>query len=128
MVNLPWHSYASTDVYHGSGFANSDSSSHSFAGHTTFDLTFAKDSGERFSVLLTGIHVANRRVLLDNSVTFIGTHYLNPREIFAQVRYRFHYGRTELGLTHRARKQTRSEHPEKSKGRQVSLAMQRPFL
>jgi hypothetical protein len=40
---------------------------------------------------LQGLNVANRRVLLDNSFTFGGTHYLNPREIYAQVRYRFHY-------------------------------------
>jgi hypothetical protein len=25
------------------------------------------------------------------SFTFGGTHYLNPREILVQVRYRFHY-------------------------------------
>jgi hypothetical protein len=30
-------------------------------------------------------------VLLDNSFTFGGTHYLKPREIFVQLRYRFHY-------------------------------------
>jgi len=28
---------------------------------------------------------------LDNSLTFGGMHYLNPREIFVQFRYRFHY-------------------------------------
>jgi hypothetical protein len=37
------------------------------------------------------LNVANRRVLLDNSFTFGGTHFNNPREIFVQVRYRFHY-------------------------------------
>jgi hypothetical protein len=30
-------------------------------------------------------------VLLDNSFTFGGTHFNNPREIFVQLRYRFHY-------------------------------------
>jgi hypothetical protein len=35
--------------------------------------------------------LANRRFLLDNSLTFGGTHFSNPREIFVQVRYRFHY-------------------------------------
>jgi outer membrane receptor protein involved in Fe transport len=60
-------------------------------GHTTFDLTLGKSFGERFSVDVNAINVANRRVLLDNSFTFGGTHFLNPREIYAQVRYRFHY-------------------------------------
>ncbi len=92
--NLPWRSYASTDVYYGSGFTNGNSppdpNSH-LPGHTTFDLTLGKDFGERFALSVTGLNVANRRVLLDNSFTFGGTHYINPREIFVQVRYRFHY-------------------------------------
>ena len=33
----------------------------------------------------------NRRVLLDNSVTFGGFHWNEPREIYAEFRYRFHY-------------------------------------
>jgi outer membrane receptor protein involved in Fe transport len=60
-------------------------------GHTTFDVTLGKEFAERFSLSVTGLNVANRRVLLDNSFTFGGTHYNNPREIFVQVRYRFHY-------------------------------------
>jgi outer membrane receptor protein involved in Fe transport len=95
VVSLPWRSYASTDVYYASGFSNgSPSPAHPgdhLEPHTTFDLTLGKEFGERFSVSLNGINVANRRVLLDNSFTFGGTHFVNPREIFAQVRYRFHY-------------------------------------
>jgi hypothetical protein len=90
-VNLPWHSYASTDVYYGSGFANGDPPPSHLPGHTTFDLTLSKSFGERFSISATGTNVANRRILLDNSFTFGGTHYMYPREIYAQVRYRFHF-------------------------------------
>ena len=43
------------------------------------------------SVGVSGINVANRRFLLDNSLTFGGTHFINPREIFVQLRYHFHY-------------------------------------
>jgi outer membrane receptor protein involved in Fe transport len=92
--SLPWRSYASTDVYYASGFTNGGAvpggPTH-LQGHTTFDLTLGKSFGERFSVDVHGINVANRRVLLDNSFTFGGTHYLNPREVYAQIRYRFHY-------------------------------------
>ena len=94
-VSLPWRSYASTSVYYGSGFTNA------FPGqpypgdylpqHTTFDLALGKDFGERFSVSVTALNVANRRVELDNSVTFGGFHWNDPREIFAEFRYRFHY-------------------------------------
>jgi hypothetical protein len=92
--SLPWNSYASTDISYGSGFTNGNSppdpNSH-LQPHTTFDLALGKSFGERFSIDVQGVNVANRRVLLDNSFTFGGTHFLNPREIFVQFRYRFHY-------------------------------------
>jgi hypothetical protein len=92
---LPWHAYASTNVYYGSGFSNA------FPGmpypgnylpqHTTFDLSLGKDFGERFTASLTALNVANRRVEYDNSLTFGGYHWNNPREIYVELRYRFHY-------------------------------------
>jgi len=90
---LPWRAYLSTDVYYASGFSNSNPniSGDHLQPHTTFDLSLGKSFGERFSVNVQGLNVANRRVLLDNSFTFGGTHYLNPRELFVQLRYRFHY-------------------------------------
>jgi outer membrane cobalamin receptor len=90
---LPWGAYASTDIYYASGFSNSNQNipGDHLSPHTTFDLSLGKSFGERFSANLQGINVANRRVLLDNSFTFGGTHYINPREIFVQLRYRFRY-------------------------------------
>ncbi|HEV2113761.1 MAG TPA: TonB-dependent receptor, partial [Terriglobales bacterium] len=88
--NLPWHSFASTNVYYGSGFSNGNPPPDHLPGHTTFDLSLGKDL-ERFSVSLNALNVANRHLLIDNSSTFGGTHYNNPRELFVQVRYRFHY-------------------------------------
>ena len=94
-VTLPWRAYASTNIYYGSGFTNA------FPGepypgdylppHTTFDLTLGKDFGERFSASINALNVANRRVELDNSVTFGGFHWNSPREIYVELRYRFHY-------------------------------------
>jgi len=94
-VTLPWRAYASTNVYYGSGFHNA------FPGqpypgdylppHTTFDLTLGKEFSERFSASFSALNVANRRVDLDNSVTFGGFHWNNPREIYVELRYRFHY-------------------------------------
>jgi outer membrane receptor protein involved in Fe transport len=91
-LTLPWHSYASADVYYGSGFKNGNAPGPAhLPGHTTLDVTVGRNFGERLSVGVSGINVANRRVLLDNSLTFGGTHYINPREVFVQLRYRFHY-------------------------------------
>lgn len=94
-VALPGRAYASTNVYYGSGFSNA------FPGqpypgahlpqHTSFDVTLGKDFGERFSASVTALNVANRRAELDNSVTFGGFHWNNPREISVELRYRFHY-------------------------------------
>jgi hypothetical protein len=94
-VSLPWRAYASTNVYYGSGFSNA------FLGqpypgdylpqHTTFDLSLGKDFGERFTASLSALNVANRRVEYDNSLTFGGFHWNNPREIYVELRYRFHY-------------------------------------
>ena len=91
--SLPWRVSASTDVSYASGFTNGDPRlpGDHLQPHTTFDLALSKEFRERFTVNLQAINVANRRVLLDNSFTFGGTHYINPRELFVQVRYRFHY-------------------------------------
>ncbi len=40
---------------------------------------------------VSGLNVTNRRVMLDDSLTFGGFHFNNPREIFVELRYRFHY-------------------------------------
>jgi outer membrane receptor protein involved in Fe transport len=94
-VALPWRSYASTNVYYGSGFSNAFPGDpypgDYLPGHTTFDLTLGKDFGESFSASLNALNVANRRVELDNSVTFGGFHWNDPREIYVEFRYRFHY-------------------------------------
>jgi hypothetical protein len=92
-IDLPWRCSASTDVYYASGFSNGDPKilGDHLQPHTTFDLSLSKNFGEKFSVAVHAINVANRRVLLDNSAAFGGTHFINPREIYAQVRYRFHY-------------------------------------
>jgi outer membrane receptor protein involved in Fe transport len=89
-VNLPRGAWASGNVYYGSGFADENGPAH-LPGHTTVDLMMGKAVGERWSVSVTALNVANRRFLLDNSATFGGTHFADPRQVFVQVKYRFHY-------------------------------------
>jgi hypothetical protein len=94
-ASLPWQTFASTNVYYGSGFTNGmpdpQYPGHYLPQHTTFDLSLGKSFAEKFRVSVTALNVANRRVLLDNSLTFGGFHYNDPREIYVEVRYRFHY-------------------------------------
>ncbi len=100
--NLPWHSYASTNVYYGSGFTNGlyqtplevyfpQYPGPSLPGHTTVDLAVGKTFAEDYSISVNAINVANRRVQLDNSLTFGGYHWNDPRQIYAEFRYRFRY-------------------------------------
>jgi hypothetical protein len=94
---LPWQAFASTNVYYGSGFTNGDPNAQ-YPGnylpqHTTFDISMGKSFGERgkYRISLTALNVANRRVLQDNSLTFGGFHFNDPRQIYAEFRWRFHY-------------------------------------
>ena len=97
-ITLPWRSYASTNVYYGSGFSNGENGVPGWPyqgdylpGHTTFDLSLGKDFGERFTASVSALNVANRRVIYDDSLTFGGYHWNLPRQIYVQVKYRFHY-------------------------------------
>jgi len=94
-ATLPLHAYASTNVYYGSGFHNAFPGEpypgDYLPGHTTFDISVGKTFLEKYSVSVTALNVANRRVELDNSLTFGGFHWNDPRQIYAEFRYRFHY-------------------------------------
>jgi hypothetical protein len=60
--------------------------------HTTFDLAVGKSFSEgKYSVSVTALNVANLRVQLDNSLTFGGFHWNEPRQIYATFRWRFNY-------------------------------------
>ncbi len=88
-LSLPGKSSASSDLNYGSGFLN-DGPGH-LPHHTAFDLTLAKSFGEHLAIRLTGLNLWNNHYLLDNSNTFGGTHFVNPREISAQLGYSFRY-------------------------------------
>jgi outer membrane cobalamin receptor len=93
--SLPWRSFASANVYYGSGFTNGSPNTQYpgqyLPSHTTFDVSLGKTFGENFTVSFTALNVANRRVLLDNSLTFGGFHWNDPRQLYAGIRYRFRY-------------------------------------
>jgi outer membrane receptor for ferrienterochelin and colicin len=89
--SLPRRAWASGNLYYGSGFSDGDNPGSHLQPHTTFDLSLGKDFGESLSISVTALNLLNRRFLEDNSRTFGGTHYAAPRQIYAQLRYRFHY-------------------------------------
>ncbi|MGC1918298.1 MAG: TonB-dependent receptor [Acidobacteriaceae bacterium] len=95
---LPWSAYAAANVYYGSGFTNglygtpqAQYPGQYLPSHTTVDLSIGKTFAEKYTVSANAINVANRRVQLDNSLTFGGFHWNDPRQIYGEFRYHFNY-------------------------------------
>ena len=74
------------------------------SGHARLTVSGSVSSGPRasrslgrqgirraVSLSVTALNIANRHLLIDNSLTFGGFHYDNPREIYAEFRWRFNY-------------------------------------
>ncbi len=89
-LRLPWRIWTSANLNYGSGFLDGDGPSH-LPPHTSFDLSVGKSFGESWTAQVAALNISNNRYLLDNSNTFGGTHYANPREVIVELRYRFKY-------------------------------------
>ena len=95
-ANLPEKVFATANVYYGSGFTNGDFNAATdphlyLPAHTSVDVGLGRSFGERFTASVNALNIANRRLLIDNSVTFGGFHWDDPREVYVELRYRFHY-------------------------------------
>ncbi len=96
-ATLPWKVYASTNISYGSGFTNGSPDPTTpypnayLPQHSSVDLSIGKTFSSNLSASITATNIVNSRTLLDNSLTFGGFHYNDPRQIFAEVRYRFKY-------------------------------------
>jgi len=87
---LPWRLSSSFHVNYGSGFVDGDGPAH-LPAHSSYDLSFSRSFGESWTVRVTGLNLGSNHYLLDNSNTFGGTHFANPREVSVQVKFRFRY-------------------------------------
>jgi hypothetical protein len=93
--SLPWQSFGGINIYYGSGFSNGSPNNQYpnayLPGHAQIDLSLGKEFRERYTFAVNALNVANRHLLTDNSLTFGGFHYNDPREIYVEFRYKFHY-------------------------------------
>ncbi len=89
-IVLPKNAWFSTNVVHGSGVLAGDGPAH-IPPTTTADVAIGKTVGERWTISLTALNVSNSRYPFSVNSTFAGTHFNNPREVIASVRYRFHF-------------------------------------
>jgi outer membrane receptor protein involved in Fe transport len=98
-LSLPRDSYIFGELHYGSGFPDlgddSDGAEQTKAthlpGHVRLDLGMGKRFGKNWSVTVNVLNVTNGSYLLDNSPLLGGTHWVEPRQIWAEVRYKFHY-------------------------------------
>ncbi|MGZ4822720.1 MAG: TonB-dependent receptor [Terriglobales bacterium] len=89
-VRLPLRTWISANLNYGSGFLDGNGPFH-LPPHTTFDLAVGKSFGESWTVHASALNLNDNHYLLDNSNTFGGTHFVNPREVVVELRYRFKY-------------------------------------
>jgi outer membrane receptor protein involved in Fe transport len=89
-VDLPRRIWTALNVNYGSGFLDGNGPGH-LPAHTTVDLSVGKSFGENWNARFAITNLNNNHYLLDNSNTFGGTHYANPREFAFQLKYRFHF-------------------------------------
>jgi outer membrane receptor for ferrienterochelin and colicin len=91
-ANLPWQAFASADVSVGSGYSNGSGEPPShLPGHAELSLSAGKTFTRNLSASFTTLNVTNRHLLVDNSLTFGGFHWNEPRQFYAQVNYKFGY-------------------------------------
>jgi hypothetical protein len=99
-VLLPWRATFGGNIYYGSGFSNGAAANfpdlvppppNYLSPHTAVDFIATKAIGERLTVSFNALNITNSHLLTDDSLTFGGYHYDDPREFYGQVRFRFHY-------------------------------------
>ncbi|MGH9394437.1 MAG: TonB-dependent receptor, partial [Terriglobales bacterium] len=90
-LNLPRAAFFSANLAFGSGFANGAAPPPHLPAHAELDLSLGKQLSERLALSVTVLNAANTHLLTDNSLTFGGTHFNQPRQFLLEARYRFHY-------------------------------------
>jgi carboxypeptidase family protein/TonB-dependent receptor-like protein len=95
-ANLPRQFFVGFNLSVNSGLSNGDAPPPTFEpshlpSYVILDMTMGRNITRNLSLSLTGLNVTNRHLLTDNSLTFGGIHWNNPFQIYAEVRYRFHY-------------------------------------
>ncbi|MDQ2710741.1 MAG: TonB-dependent receptor [Acidobacteriota bacterium] len=88
-MRLPRGIWATPAYSFGSGFLDWNGPAH-LQPHSTVDLSIGKRFGENWSASINAVNVGNARYQIDDSNTFGGTHFVNPRQIYGELRFRFH--------------------------------------
>ncbi|MHB8812685.1 MAG: TonB-dependent receptor [Steroidobacteraceae bacterium] len=90
-ADLPQRLFVGSNLSVNSGLTNGNSPPSHLPSYAILDLTVGRNISPDLQVSITGLNVSNRHLLTDNSLTFGGVHWNDPFEIYAALRYRFHY-------------------------------------
>ena len=90
-ASLPARFFAGANLAVNSGLSNGDAPPSHLPSYAVLDLTAGRNLSRDLAVSITALNVTNRHLLTDNSLTFGGLHWNNPFQIYAELRYRFHY-------------------------------------
>jgi outer membrane receptor protein involved in Fe transport len=91
-ANLLWAAFASANVSVSSGASNGSGEPPShLPGYVELNLSAGKAFTPNLSASLTVLNVTDRHLLTDNSLTFGGVHWNDPRQVYAQIHYKFGY-------------------------------------
>jgi len=90
-AKLPQQFFIGSNLSVNSGLSNGFAPPTHLPGYAVLDLTAGRNISHDLSVSITALNVTNRHLLTDNSLTFGGLHWNNPFQIYAELRYKFHY-------------------------------------
>jgi hypothetical protein len=90
-AKLPQQFFVGSNLSVNSGLSNGFAPPTHLPGYAVLDLTAGRNINHDLSVSITTLNVTNRHLLTDNSLTFGGLHWNNPFQIYAEMRYKFHY-------------------------------------
>jgi hypothetical protein len=90
-AKLPQKFFVGSNLSVNSGLSNGSPPPTHLPGYAVLDLSVGRNISRDLSVSITTLNVTNRHLLTDNSLTFGGLHWNNPFQIYAELRYKFHY-------------------------------------
>jgi hypothetical protein len=90
-ADLPGRFFVGSNLSVNSGLSNGFVGPSHLPSYVVLDLTVGRNITRDLSVSITGLNVSNRHLLTDNSLTFGGVHWNDPFQVYAELRYRFHY-------------------------------------
>jgi hypothetical protein len=90
-ATLPQQFFVGSNLSVNSGLSNGFAPPTHLSSYAVLDFTVGRHISRDLSVSITTLNLTDKHLLTDNSLTFGGVHWNNPFQIYAELRYKFHY-------------------------------------